>query len=193
MNSLPNYNPTLKIATVCRRLMLVTVIAILVGCAQIPPEAIELNKMVSENIKVLKDNNLLSIDAWEENGHIQIDNNWNLIYDKATKIYSRILEDPERNHDIDPSLRDRDIGKLASTITQKLKAKVSDQAKDMRRIVEENTKTIVAANNSISRLLASANAVATTRTQILGDLEMLPSINIPELNKIISEEIESIN
>ena len=187
MTSLPDSIPTIKIAATFRRVMPVAAIAFLIGCVQIPPEAIELNKKISENITVLKEDILQYIDAWEIIGHTQIDENWNVIYTNATEIYNSKSAEERKKLGIDPALKNQDIGKLATAIIQKAKANISDKAKEMRRTIEKNTQTVIVANDAISRLLTSANDVAKTRTYVLGDLEKYSPIEIPDLNEAINK------
>ena len=83
--------------TAVRRLTIILPLALLVGCVQIPPEAIELNSEVSKNIAILKTNNLRLIATWETTGHALIVEEWGEIYESATKIYNANLRIREMN------------------------------------------------------------------------------------------------
>ena len=160
-------------------------IVLLTGCIKIPPEAIALNQKVSDNVTILKNDILKLIDAWETTGHTMIDNQWNVVYANAAVIYNGKSNEQKIETGFDPALKDQNIAKIASTIIQKAKAEVSEKAKKMRSAIESKTQTVVFSNDAITRLLTSANAVATTRTSVLNNLEDLPSIEIPDIGELI--------
>ena len=165
-------------------------LALLVGCAQIPPEAIKLNEEVSQKITISKVNSLRLIDAWERSRHALIEEEWGYIYSEATRLYNakpqQVREDLEGH-----ASKPENIGELAALIMEGAKTRISAMAQEMRQVVENNAQEIVAANDSITRLLASANAVGQTRAYILDRLKGVLPFEIPNVTKVIHDEVIS--
>ena len=177
-----------KTTKTVRSLTFILVFALLIGCAQIPMEAIKLNQEVSRTIVILKENRLKLIDAWEMSGHVLIQNKWKTIYNKAVQIYDA-KSDADRTILEKNAFRDENIGEIAAAIMEKIKAIISTGAKEMRQVVEKNTQDIVASNDSITRLLVSANAVGQTRTYLLDLFNNILPFNIPNINDILKKEL----
>ena len=176
-----------NIAMRAGRLVFALTLVLLVGCARIPLEAVELSQEVGNGINLQNENILLLISAWEKLGYDLVDTKWKEIYAESTSEYNaqsqKTKDDLERE-----ASKDVNIGALASLIREELKEKIAEQAKSMRKTVEKNVQAIKAGNSSITHLLASANSVEQTRALVFNKVEGLLSIKIPEFNKIIEEK-----
>lgn len=163
---------------------LVAGILLLTGCAQIPQAAIDVNKQVSTGITTIGDNGKEMVLAWENTAYSMLDERWERVYRKAESSYRTkkgILAGTALS-----SLQQEEVAGLAALVRDEVRGKIRLEADDMRKIIASNTKSTLEANESITQLLVSANAVNAIQQSAIK--EVGPLLPIPP---VISGFIES--
>ena len=135
--------------------------SLVTGCARIPQAAIDVNIHISTGITVLGNNGQEMVNAWEESAYRMLDERWGKIYELAETKY-------RTKKSIAPATalskkQLEDVAGIAVLARDDVRKKVHAEANSMRSIIAANTKTTLEANESITKLLVSANAVGTTR------------------------------
>ena len=167
---------------VTHSLMLCSLIVLLVGCAQIPPESIQLNREVSKSISTLKTNIVQLVDAWEKARYSLIDAEWSDYYGKATEDYNSRTQERRAELEVDAPAEEN-IGELAAIYSNEDKATISKQARVMRLQLEIITQKIAVANDSITHLLMSADSVGKIRTVVVDEFNAVSAVDISNLTE----------
>lgn len=174
-------------------LALGAIAVVIVGCARIPPEAVNVNDQVGQGITTLHQNNLDVINAWEKLGYYIVDERWNDIHDRAAAIYARRAGDEEVRAELDAGTsKEAIIAGIATGIRDEVRARVRAEADKMRETVNHNMQESMKANESITRLLTSANQVAVARATVLERVgEFLP-IDVPEIAGFVDDALDAV-
>lgn len=143
------------------RLLLAITVLWLSACAQVPTSAIDLNRQVSTGISSLGTNGQEAVAAWEEAALAFIDDRWKEIYKKADsefRIKRKLADNIALNGD-----QAEEVAGLAALIRDEARKKIIGKANEMRKVISDNTKATLEANESVTRLLVSANSVLTAQ------------------------------
>lgn len=143
------------------RLLTIISIAVLAACAQVPQAAIDVSRQVSTGITSLGENGQDAIAAWEETAFALLDERWSQIYKKADAEFRK-----KRQLAAAATLsadQAEEVAGLAALIRDEARKKIAGKASEMRKIITANAKTTLEANESVTQLLVSSNAVLTTQ------------------------------
>ena len=172
-----------------RNLALITVLLYLVtGCSSIPQAAIDVNKQVSVGISTLGKNGIEMIEAWEQSAFNMLDERWSKVYEKADSSY-RTKAGIAAGTAL-TAQQQEDVAGLATLIRDEVRIKISNEASSMRDIINTNTQNTLAANESITNLLVSANAVATFQQSAIKEVGSLIPIP-PAISDFISNSLQT--
>lgn len=166
------------------------IIFIATGCSSIPRAAIDVSKQVSVGITAISENGIEMTKAWEESAYNILDERWSKVYKKAETSY-RTQKNIGTGTALTPQQQE-DVAGLAALIRGEIRQKIEAEAENMRAIISANTRNTLLANESITDLLVSAEAVATSRQAVLrevGDLIPVP----PTISTFISNALETAN
>jgi len=146
------------------RLLLIVPIAFLTACAQVPISAIDVSRQVSTGISSLGTNGQDAVAAWEEVALALLDERWSQIYKRADSEYRK-----KRQIAAGTALaadQVEEVAGLATLIRDDVRKKITGKANEMRKVITENAKTTLEANESVTRLLISANSVLSTQQAV---------------------------
>jgi hypothetical protein len=137
----------------------------MVGCAQIPQAAIDVNRQVATGITALNDNAQELIRAWEETAYQVLDERWSKVYAQADAAYRTkrgvqpgvLLTSPQAE----------EVAGLATLVRDDVRKKIRTEADGMRKIVTANAKNTLDANESVTMLLINANAIGAAQHSAL--------------------------
>lgn len=158
------------------RLLMIIPLAVLSACAQVPLATIDVSRQVSTGIASIGTNGLDTVAAWEETALALLDERWSQIYKKADNEFRK-----KRQIAVGTALtpdQTEELAGLATLVRDEARRKISGKANEMRKVISENTKTTLEANESVTRLLISANSVLTvqqTAAKQVAEQAKLPS------------------
>ena len=162
------------------------ILLLLANCVQIPQSAIDVNRQISKGITTLQDNGLQMVLAWEVTAYNFLDERFSIVYSKAENDFRK-----KRGLSASSALNQQqqmDVAGLAVLLRDKVRSKIHDEAEKMRRIISSNTKTTLEANESITNLLISADAVLTAQKSAIKEVGNLIPIP-PEVTKFVKNAI----
>ncbi len=163
-------------------------ILVITGCSSIPQAAIDVNKQVSIGIKTIGENGIEMVSAWQKSAYNMLDERWSLVYAKADATY-RTGRGIASGATL-TAQQQEEVAGLSVLIREEVIKKIDAKTESMRTIINENTKNTLAANDSITNLLISANAVATlqqTAIQEVGNLLPIP----PAVSTFITNTLQT--
>lgn len=158
------------------------------GCSRIPQAAIDVNKQVSAGISSLGENGIEMVDAWEQSAFNMLDERWSNIYEKADASYRS-----NKGIAVETALtsqQQEDVAGLSVLIRDQVREKISTEANSMRNIINSNTKNTLDANESITNLLASANAITTFQQSAIKEVGSLIPIP-PVISDFINNTLQT--
>ena len=172
------------------RILLFTsfMVSILSSCSSIPQAAIDTNKQVSLGISAIGENGIEMANAWEQTAYNMLDEIWSKVYKKADRTY-REKKGISSDKALTPQQQE-DVAGLAALIRSEVRLKIKAEADSMRGIINANTNTTLAANESITSLLVSANAVATFQQTAIKEVGNLISIP-PAISTFITDSLKA--
>jgi PBP1b-binding outer membrane lipoprotein LpoB len=169
-------------------IFIVTLSFIATGCSSIPQAAIDVNKQISKGISVLGENGIEMINAWEQSAYNMLDEKWSKVYEKAATSYRS-----KKGIAAGTSLtaqQQEDIAGLSALIRDEVRSKIRAESNGMKSIITSNTKNTLAANESVTDLLASANAIATFQQAAIKEVGNLIPIP-PAISTFISDSLKT--
>lgn len=143
------------------KLFSVVLVIFLSACAQVPFAAIDLNRQVSQGISAIGDNGQAAIAAWEAVALSLVDERWGQIYKKADIEYRKKYQ--IAGGIALTSTQAEELAGLAALLRDEVRSKIFAKAMEMRKVVSVNTKATLDANDSVTNILISANAVLTVQ------------------------------
>jgi hypothetical protein len=159
------------------------------GCVQIPQAAVDVNRDVSKGISALRDNGNEMVDAWEEMGYRMLDERWARVYSKADADFrakrklapgSALSADQQQN-----------VAGLATLYRDEVRKKIQAKAAELRAVINKNAKMTLDANESITSLLISANAVTSVQQTALKSVgELVPVL--PKVSSFVEELLKEV-
>ena len=167
---------------------IVTLFFIATGCSSIPQAAIDVNKQVSAGIRALGENGIEMVNAWEQSAYNMLDEKWSKVYEKADVSY-RSKKSISAGAVL-TSQQQEDVAGLSALIRDEVRSKIKSEANGMKSIIMSNTKNTLAANESITDLLVSANAVATFQQAAIKEVGNLIPIP-PAINTFINDSLKT--
>ena len=156
------------------------------GCVQIPQAAIDVNRQVSTGISSLGDNGQEMVRAWEETAYMVLDEKWGQIYKKAESAY-RSKKGIAAGTTLSAQQRE-DVAGVATLVRDEIRKKIRAEADNMRSIISSNTKSTLEANESITNLLISANAVTSMQQSAIKQVGTLIPIP-PAISTFVNSAI----
>ena len=148
-------------------------VLLLSGCVNIPPESITVNEKVSAGVVTMEENTNLVINAWRETAVALLEEQFDDIYDAAEEKYRS-----KKNIASGQGLNDdqvRDVAVFVMLVNEQVRGKIDKQVADMRRVSQRNAAAIKGANDSITNVLQSAQAVISGREAAIKDVtDLLP-------------------
>lgn len=153
------------------------ILSFVTGCTNIPQAAIDVNKQVSVGISTLGENGIEMVNAWEKSAFTMLDEKWNKVYEKADSTYRS-----GRSIAVGTPLtaqQQEQVAGLAALIRGDVRIKIRQEASSMRTIINSNTQSTLEANESITDLLISANAVTNIQQSAItkvGSLIPIPPV-----------------
>jgi len=169
-------------------LIFIAILTFTTGCSSIPQAAIDVNKQVSAGISALGENGIEMVDAWEKSAFNMLDERWSKIYEKSDASY-RSSKGIAAGAALTPQQQE-DVAGLSTIIRGEVREKIRVEASGMRSIINSNTKNTLAANESITNLLASANAVATFQKSAIKEVGSLIPIP-PAISDFINSSLQT--
>ncbi len=169
------------------RLLLIIPLGLLTACAQVPLATIDVSRQVSTGITSIGTNGLDTVATWEETALALIDERWGQIYKKADNEFRK-----KRQIAVGTALtldQTEDVAGLATLVRDEARKKITGKANEMRKVISDNTKTTLEANESVTRLLISTNSVLGVQqaaAKQVAEQAKLPS----DLNKFILDLIK---
>ena len=157
------------------------------GCAQIPQAAIDVNKQVSTGITTLGDNGQEMINAWEETAYKMLDERWDKIYESAEKKFRTKKSIPTARL---TKSQLKMVAEIAVLARDDIRTIIHSEANNMRATISSNTKTTLDANESITNLLVSANAVGIAHKTAIKQVSSLIPIP-PAISGFIDSALET--
>jgi hypothetical protein len=158
------------------------------ACARIPQAAIDVNRQVSTGITAIGANGQEMVRAWEETGYKMLDDRWSQVYSRAEAAYRKkkgIADGTALT-----SNQHEDVAGLAALVRDKVRGKIRAEAEKMRGIIVANTKATLEANESITGLLISANAVFASRQALIKEVGTLIPIP-PGITEFIGNALQT--
>lgn len=170
--------------------LVITLIALsfVTGCTNIPQAAIDVNKQVSVGINTLGENGIEMVNAWEKSAFNMLDEKWDKVYQKADATY-------RSNKGVAAGAaltvqQQKDIAGLAALIRGEVRTKIRQEASSMRNIINSNTQSTVEANESITDLLISANAITNIQQSAIKKVGSLIPIP-PAISEFITSALQN--
>jgi hypothetical protein len=158
------------------------------GCSSIPQAAVDVNKQVSKGISILGENAIEMVNAWEQSAYNMLDEKWSKVYTKADASYRSkkgiAAETPLT------AQQQEDVAGLSALIRGEVRFKIRAESDEMKSIITLNTKNTLAANESVTDLLVSANAVATFQQAAIKEVGNLIPIP-PAISTFISDSLKT--
>jgi len=177
----------MRLLTPIHSLTLALAAALLSACAQVPVAAIDVNRQVSVGIAALGSNGQDLVNAWEETAFAVIDERWGTLYKKAEidfRAKRRIAPDAALS-----AAQQEDLAGLATLVRDQARQRIAAKAREMRQVLAANTRGTLEANDSITQLLISANAVLSQQQSALkqvGEQLRIPS----DVTKFVVELVQ---
>lgn len=143
------------------RLLVLVPVALVSACAQVPISAIDASRQVNTGISTLSSNGQDAVSAWEQAALALLDERWSQIYKRADIEYRK-----KRQINASEALKTdqaEQVAGLATLIRDDARKKIAGTANEMRKVILENSKVTLEANESVTQLLISANSVLTTQ------------------------------
>jgi len=169
-------------------IFIVTLSFIATGCSNIPQAAIDVNKQISKGISALGENGTEMVNAWEQSAYNMLDEKWSKIYEKADASY-RAKKGIATGTSL-TAQQQEDVAGLSVLIRDEVRAKIRTEANGMKTIIISNTKNTLAANDSVTDLLVSANAVTTFQQAAIKEVGNLIPIP-PAITTFISDSLKT--
>ena len=152
-------------------------VLLLTGCVSIPPESITVNEKISAGVVTMEENTNLVIDAWRETAVALLEEKFDAIYDDVEERYrskrgipSVSVGGPDLNAD-----QARDVAVFVMLVNERVRGAIDEKAANMRLVSQQNAGTIKGANDSITNLLQSSQAVISGREATIKDVtDLLP-------------------
>ena len=154
------------------------------ACAQVPVAAIDVNRQVGVGIAALGNNGQDLVNAWEATAFAVIDERWGTLYKKA-EIDFRAKRQIARDAPLSAAQQE-DLAGLATLVRDQARGKISARANEMRKVLASNTRNTQEANDSLTQLLISANAVLSQQQSALKQVG--EQLRIPaDLSQFVTE------
>jgi PBP1b-binding outer membrane lipoprotein LpoB len=169
-------------------IFIVTLSFIATGCSSIPQAAIDVNKQVSAGISALGENGIDMVNAWEQSAYNMLDEKWSKVYEKANASY--ITKKSLSAGTVLTAQQQEDVAGLSVVIRDEVRSKIRSESNGMKSIIMSNTKNTLAANESVTDLLVSANAVATFQQAAIKEVGNLIPIP-PAISTFISDSLKT--
>lgn len=169
-------------------IFIVTLSFIATGCSSIPQAAIDVNKQVSEGISALGENGTEMVNAWEQSAYNMLDEKWSKVYEKADATYRSKRSIAAGA--ILTAQQQEDIAGLSALIRDEVRSKIRSESNEMKSIIMSNTKNTLAANESVTDLLVTANAVATFQQAAIKEVGNIIPIP-PTISTFISDSLKT--
>ncbi|WP_282131438.1 hypothetical protein [Pseudoalteromonas aliena] len=158
------------------------------GCSNIPQAAIDVNKQVSVGINALGENGVEMVKAWELSAYSMLDEKWSKVYAKANESY-RSKKSIAQNAVLTAQQQEGVAG-LSALIRDEVRSKINTKANSMKSIIMSNTKNTIAANESITNLLISANAIVNFQQSAVKEVGKIIPIP-PAISTFINDSLNT--
>jgi hypothetical protein len=169
-------------------IFIVTLSFIATGCSSIPQASIDVNKQISKGISVLGENGIEMVNAWEQSAYNMLDEKWSKVYEKADASY-RSKKGIAAGNAL-TAQQQEDVAGLSVLIRDEVRSKIRAESNGMKSIIMSNTENTLAANESVTALLVSANAVATFQQAAIKEVGNLIPIP-PAISAFISDALKT--
>ena len=144
---------------------------LLVGCVNVPPDSIAVNGRVSSGITTMEQNTVSVIKAWRDTAVALLEAQFDDIYDRAEEKFRSKRNIPGGQTLTSDQVRD--VAVLVMVVNDAVRDKIDARAAEMRQVSQNNAAAIKAANDSITGLLKSAQAVIGGRDVLIQDVTNL--------------------
>lgn len=159
---------------IIRRPAAALAVLMVAGCVNIPPESITVNRKVSDGISVMEQNTTLVIDAWRDMAIALLEWQFDDIYDQAEAKY-RSRKSIPANQALTGE-QERDVAAFVVLVNQEVRNSIEEQVAAMKKVTRQNANALGSANDSITKLLESAQSVISGRHGLIGDLGQLSPV-----------------
>lgn len=149
-------------------------VLLVAGCVNIPPESITVNAKISAGITVMQENTNLVIDGWRDTAMELLKAESDLIYKQVEVIYLKKGNIPKGQALNTKQIRD--VAGMQSLVYLQMSDKINEKVDEMKRVAQANATALRRANNSITGLLESAQAVISRRQALIKDFSTLSPI-----------------